>query len=84
MIPKSRDIWITGIEADHFNSILNIHVPMLTQMQRISRGLEMIPFTTISIVLVYALKTRTFLLLGIQKNPITRSLRKGLRRQCAL
>ena len=35
MIPKSRDNRIAVIEAHHSNPMTAIHIPMLTQIQRI-------------------------------------------------
>ena len=59
MIPKSPENWIAGIEAHHANAMTAIHLPMLTQMQRILGSPEMIPFATIFIVVISAWETGT-------------------------
>ena len=47
MIPKSRDNRIPDTIAHHDNIMKVMHLPMLTQIQRISGSSEMRPFATI-------------------------------------
>ena len=52
MIPKSRDNLIAGIEAHHANPMNAIHIPMLAQIQRISRSPEKLPIATMVIAVI--------------------------------
>ena len=47
MIPKLRDNWMIVIMKHNDNTMTAMHLPMLTQIQRISESPEMRPFATI-------------------------------------
>ena len=50
MLPISPDNLLIGTNVYHSNHMTNIHIPMLTQIERILGRLEMRPFVTIILV----------------------------------
>lgn len=85
MIPLSRDNRIAGIDVHHAKCMSALYLPISTQIQQISGSLEMRPITTIIIELISAREIRTSVLPGTNEGfQSTRSLRKWLRRLCAV